>query len=88
MRGAPVLAAMNILSAQYPRYGYRRIQIILERQGHPMSSDRAWWLWRLAGLQVPCKRPRKRVSIRCPRPQPPMAARHVWAYDFVRRKYR
>ncbi|MFW2463091.1 hypothetical protein ACN4GH_26415, partial [Burkholderia pseudomallei] len=26
-------AAMSILSAQYPRYGYRRIQIFLERQG-------------------------------------------------------
>lgn len=33
-RDAPVLAAMSILSAQYPRYGYRRIQIFLKRQGH------------------------------------------------------
>ncbi|BEH45556.1 hypothetical protein TKS_20640 [Burkholderia pseudomallei] len=57
VRDAPVLAAMSILSAQYPRYGYRRIQIFLERQGHPMSADRAWRLWRLAGLQVPRKRP-------------------------------
>jgi putative transposase len=69
--------------AQYPRYGYRRIQIFLGRQGHEMSADRAWRLWRLAGLQVPRKRPRRRVSIRRPRPQPAMAARHVWAYDFV-----
>ncbi|WP_085963246.1 IS3 family transposase [Burkholderia ambifaria] len=80
VRDAPVLAAMNILSAQYPRYGYRRIQIFLERQGHLMSADRAW---RLAGLRVPRKRPRRRVSIHRPRPQPPTAARHVWAYDFV-----
>jgi hypothetical protein len=73
----------GILSAQYPRYGYRRIQIFLERQGHPMSVDRAWRLWRLAGLQVPRKRPRRRVSVHRPRPQPATAARHVWAYDFV-----
>ncbi|PPB80131.1 hypothetical protein B0O95_1405 [Mycetohabitans endofungorum] len=33
-RDAPVLAAMSILSAQYPHYGYRRIQIFLKRQGH------------------------------------------------------
>lgn len=28
---APTLAAMRRLSAQYPRYGYRRIQVFLER---------------------------------------------------------
>jgi putative transposase len=68
VRDAPVLAAMSILSAQYPRYGYRRIQIFLERQGHPMSADRAWRLWRLAGPQVPRKRPRRRVSLHRPLP--------------------
>ncbi|WP_141755337.1 IS3 family transposase [Burkholderia plantarii] len=82
-RDAPVLAAMCVLSTQYPRYGYRRIQIFLDRQGHPMSADRAWRLWRLAGLQVPRKRPRRRVSVHRPRPQPATTARHVWAYDFV-----
>ncbi|MFM0053764.1 IS3 family transposase [Caballeronia grimmiae] len=82
-RDAPVRAAMCVLSAQYPRYGYRRIRIFLDRQGHPMSADRAWRLWRLAGLQVPRKRPRRRVSTHRPRPQPATAARHVWAYDFV-----
>lgn len=44
-KDAPVLAAMSILSAQYPRYGYRRIHVFLERQGHRMSIDRAWRLW-------------------------------------------
>ncbi|WP_338927568.1 IS3 family transposase (plasmid) [Mycetohabitans endofungorum] len=82
-RDAPVLAAMSILSAQYPRYGYRRIRIFLKRQGHPISADRAWRLWRLAGLQVPRRRPRRRVSVHRLRPQPATAARHVWAYDFV-----
>ncbi|ALP68795.1 Mobile element protein (plasmid) [Paraburkholderia caribensis] len=53
---------MSILPGQYPRYGYRRIQIFLERQGRAMSTDRAWRLWRLA-LQVPRKRPRRRVSV-------------------------
>lgn len=82
-RDAPVTAAMCVLSAQYPRYGYRRIQVFLERQGYPMSADRAWRLWRLARLQVPRKRARRRVSVRRPRPTPATAARHVWAYDFV-----
>jgi putative transposase len=45
---APVLSAMVLLSAQYPRYGYRRIQVFLDRQGYRMSADRTWRLWRKA----------------------------------------
>lgn len=82
-KDAPVLSAMVLLSAQYPRYGYRRIQVFLERQGHAMSADRAWRLWRQAGLQVPRKRPRKRLATNRPRPCAPAAACQVWAYDFV-----
>jgi len=82
-KDAPVLSAMVLLSAQYPRYGYRRIQVFLERQGHPMSVDRAWRLWRKAGLQVPRKRPRKRLATTRSRPCPPTEAGQVWAYDFV-----
>jgi putative transposase len=32
-KDAPVLAHMRELSAQYPRFGYRRIQVFLERLG-------------------------------------------------------
>ena len=37
----PVLARMAALSAQYPRYGYRRVRIFLGRDGHTMSFGRA-----------------------------------------------
>ena len=70
---------MKAWSAQYPRYGYRRIQIFLARNGHPMSPGRADRLWRLARLQVP----RKRVAMSRPRPQVPTGANQVWSYDFV-----
>ena len=70
---------MKAWSAQYPRYGYRRIQIFLARNGHPMSPGRAYRLWRLARLQVP----RKRVAMSRPRPQVPTGANQVWSYDFV-----
>lgn len=82
-KDAPVLAAMKLLSGQYPRYGYRRIRIFLGREGHPMSQERCHRLWRLAGLQVPGKRPRRRIATGRPRPTLPLAANHVWAYDFV-----
>jgi putative transposase len=61
-KDAPVVARMAELSAQYPRYGYRRIAIFLARDGHTMSFGRAHRLWRQARLQVPRKRPRKRIA--------------------------
>ena len=82
-KDAPVLQAMKRLAEQYPRYGYRRIRIFLRREGHEMSWERAHRLWRLAGLQLPKKRSRKRVAASRPRPQAPTGPNSVWAYDFV-----
>jgi len=82
-RDAPAVLAMRELAAQYPRYGYRKIRIFLARQGHTMSTERTYRLWRQAGLQVPKRRPRRRVATGRPRPTPPTARNHVWAYDFV-----
>ena len=82
-KDAPVLQRMAELSAQYPRYGYRRIAIFLGRDGHRMSFGRAYRLWRTAKLQVPRKRPRKRIATGRPRPNAPTEANQVWSYDFV-----
>lgn len=83
LREVPIVAAMRELSAQYPRFGYRRILVYLERRGIVMSADRAHRIWRRAGLQVPRKRPRRRAAMNRPRPIPSTQANHVWAYDFV-----
>ena len=82
-RDACVIACMIELSAQYPRYGYRRICIFLARGGHKMSFSRAHRLWGKAKLQVPRKRPRKRIATGRPRPNAPTSANQVWSYDFV-----
>lgn len=82
-KDAPVLEAMHELAGQYPRYGYRRIQVFLERRGIKIGVDRTHRLWRLARLQVPRKRPRRRVATNRPRPLAPEQAQQVWAYDFV-----
>jgi len=82
-KDAPVISAMRRLSAQFPRFGYRRIHVYLEREGHRMGWDRAHRLWRLAGLQVPRKRPRRRIASGRPRPLPATDVNQVWAYDFV-----
>ena len=48
-----------------------------------MGINRARRLWHQAGLGLPRKRPRRRLAASRPRPLPPRAANHVWAYDFV-----
>jgi len=74
---------MKKLADQYPRYGYRRIRIFLGRDGYSMSPGRAYRLWRQAGLQLPRRRPRKRVAASRPRPMAPTGPNEVWSYDFV-----
>jgi len=82
-KDAPIVTQMRELSARHPRFGYRRIQVFLERLGYPMSPDRAHRIWRCAGLQVPRKRPRRRVASSRPRPLATKTAGELWAYDFV-----
>ena len=82
-KDAAVVERMKELSTQYPRCGYRRIRVFLDRDGHRMSPGRAHRLWQVAGLQVPRKRPRKRVAGARPRPQAPCGPNQVWSYDFV-----
>ena len=82
-KDGPALVAMRRLARLYPRFGYRRIAILLRREGHPMSFDRAWRLWKKAELQVPKKRKRRRPAASRPRPLPPYRQNSVWAYDFV-----
>jgi len=82
-RDAPAIAAMKRLAQQYPRYGYRRIRIFLKREGYSMSWQRAHRLWKASGLQLPRRRPRRRVASSRPRPLPPFAPNSVWAYDFI-----
>jgi putative transposase len=82
-KDAPVIEAMKSLSSQYPRYGYRRIRIFLRRAGHELGVHRAHRLWRQAGLQLPRRRPRRRIATGRPRPLPAANANFLWAYDFV-----
>ena len=74
-----MLARMAALGAQYPRFGYRRIRIFLDREGHAMSWGRCCRLWRRARLQVPRRWPRKRIASGRPRPQAPTEANQVWS---------
>lgn len=81
---AAVIARMTELAARYPRFGYRRIQVYLEREGFVMNGKRMHRLWRDAKLQLPKKRPRRRVrGTARDVPETPVSSNEVWSYDFV-----
>ncbi len=82
-KDAPVLSKMTELASAHPRYGYRRIRVLLGREGLVMSRRRAHRLWSKAGLQVPKKRRRRVPASKKERPTPSTRKNHVWAYDFV-----
>lgn len=80
---APAIVKLRELSAAYPRTGYRMMCTYMNRAGFPMRVARCYRLWRAAGLQVPRKRPKRRVATSRPRPRPAARACQVWAIDFV-----
>ena len=81
-KDAPVIGAMKRLSGSYPRFGARRILVFLQREGLEIGKERCSRLWAKAGLQVPRKRPRKKVTS-AQRPLPAKSRNCVWSYDFV-----
>ena len=81
---APVIERMQAHAAKFPRFGYRRIKVYLERDGFKLNDKRMHRLWRLATLQLPKKRPRKRVrGTARDVVERPVTSNQVWSYDFV-----
>jgi len=82
-KDAPVIERMAALAEKYPRWGYRRIRVMLDRENIKMSPGRAHRLWKQAALQVPKKLRHRCLASTRPRPSPATGANQVWAYDFV-----
>jgi putative transposase len=66
------------------RYGYRRIHVLLRREGWRVNPKRVYRLYRKMGLQLRNKTPKWRVKakLRSDR-QPATRANQTWAMDFV-----
>jgi putative transposase len=70
-------------AAQRPRYGYRRLHVLLRRDGFTVNHKRVYRLYRAEGLAVRRKR-RKRLTAerRTLVPVPTRANQH-WSMDFM-----
>jgi hypothetical protein len=66
------------------RYGYRRIHVLLRREGWLVNTKRVCQLYRAMGLQFRNKSPKRRVKAQlCDDRAPATARNQVWAMDFV-----
>jgi putative transposase len=52
------------IAAVRVRYGYQRIHILLRREGWMINRKRVYRLYKLEGLNLRSKRPRRHVSAR------------------------
>ena len=74
------------LATRYGRYGYRRVTALLKSEGWRVNHKRVERIWRIEGLKVPGKQPKRgRLWLNdgsCIRLRPEHKD-HVWSYDFV-----
>lgn len=78
-----VREAMRVIAGKRRRFGYRRIGVLLEREGHIMNHKKLYRLYREEGLAVKRRRGRKRA--RGSRTPMPVALRpnDRWSLDFL-----
>lgn len=83
------------IAASRVRYGYRRISVLLRREGFPVNDKRVYRLYALEGLSLRAKMPhRKRAAVPRSHRVIPQTIDEVWCMDFMhdrladRRPYR
>ena len=71
------------LAYAMPRYGYRRLTVLLRREGWRVNHKRVYRLYRAAGLSVRIKRRKKLASLSREAPSAPTVPNERWSMDFV-----
>jgi transposase InsO family protein len=83
-----LVKAMRQLAEEHPRWGYRRIHVLLVDAGWPVNLKRVERLWRLEGLRVPDRNKHRATKgggsdANSAWALPAVRPNHVWSYDFV-----
>jgi putative transposase len=66
-----------------PRYGYRRLHILLQREGWHLGHNRVHRLYRLEGLTLRQRRKKKYAARIRTAPPKPLKPNERWSMDFV-----
>jgi putative transposase len=65
-------------------YGYRRVHVLLRREGHPDNVKRVYRLYRDEGLSLRLKRPKRNKAAKLRQPkQLAHTINEIWSMDFV-----
>jgi putative transposase len=80
---AALRARLRELAAQRPRFGYRRLHVLLRREGITVNHKRIERLYRKEGLAVRGRKRKSLTRIRRGRPSAPGHANEQWALDFL-----
>lgn len=79
----PICERLFALAAERPRFGYRRLHVLLKREGHHINHKRVYRLYQAAGLTLQ-RRARKRVArSRVPYPSIDLRPNTSWTLDFM-----
>ncbi len=57
---AELIKKIHKLAIRHSRYGYRRIAVLLRREGCKINRKRVHRIWKAEGLSLPLRRPRRR----------------------------
>ncbi len=70
-------------AAERPRWGYRRLTVLLRREGWRDNHKRIERAYRAAGLQVPQRRRKKTARWRGEPMSAPVRVNECWSLDFI-----
>lgn len=80
--GGAVRERLRALAEERPRFGYRRLLVMLRREGFEVNHKRVYRLYQLEGLKLRGKK-RKRVARKRLPPMTPSAPNERWSLDFT-----
>lgn len=71
------------LAQERPRFGYRRLHVLLLREGWRINHKRVLRLYREEGLKLRPKRRKRAAAVQRVKPEPTTAINELWTMDFV-----
>ena len=80
---ASICQRLCALAAERPRFGYRRLHVLLRREGVQINHKRVARLYRAEGLAVRRRRRKRVARARHHQPLTPTHPNEQWAADFV-----
>ncbi len=74
---------LKALAHERPRFGYRRLGVLLRREGHRVNLKRVLRLYREEGLKLRTKKRKRIASAQRVQPQATSGINQVWTMDFM-----